>query len=267
MYNPNNNRVTSFSRNRRRNINRRTLNNFKRDVDGDNNIGLSGTPFLIEPTRTITMAYTDSILVRNNAGNKYLYFRLRANALYDPDPLLLTGGVSGFSEYGAFYRRYLVTQVCVDWQVTNLESFPITLVHNVTPVDLVTAVTSPNLVLDMAENVYSIEKKLSQAGGMDRVRIIKTVNLATCHGNPMEYMASENYSGLGGTAPANPTLLFYLNFAVASNTNLVNGIDSTLRIRFKVKWYERQNLEDRTLRIARQLKELPEESDSFAIVG
>jgi len=214
--------------------------------NGDVQEGFSGAPFLIEQTKVVTLAYTDSTLIRNNAGNKYLFFRLRANGLYDPDPLLLTGNVSGFSEYSNFFRRYLVTSVSLDWQVTNLEAFPITLVTTASTFDIASVITTPALVLDQAENPFFVERKLSQAGGMDRARLVKTVRLDKLHGDPKTYMGSMTYSGLG---LSNPTNLLFLNFMVASNSNLVNGIDSTLRIRFKVKWFERQSIDDRLLRI------------------
>jgi len=205
--------------------------------------GIDGTPLIIENEKYVTLAYADNNINRNNAGSKYMYYRFRANSVYDPDPLLGSGAISGFSEYTNFYRRYLVTDIKVTWIVTNLESFPISLVMIPSTIDLATTVTDANDVLDNMENQWSVFRKVSAAGGMDRAVIRKRYNLPAFHGLKKEYYDSMQYSGLG---LANPPVMYFINFMAASTTNFVNGIDSTLQIQYKVRWYERQNNLDRT---------------------
>jgi hypothetical protein len=208
--------------------------------------GIDGTPMIIEHQKTVTLSYADNTNVRNNIGASYLFYQLRSNGLYDPDPLLLSGGISGFTEYGGFYRKYRVESVEVEWTISNNESFPVIIVFGAANSNLATVVTSSNDVLDLAENPYGVIKELSAAGGQDRITIRSKISLAQLVGQS-EYYNDINYAGFLGSAPANPALLTYLLFgAVATKSTFSNGIASMIRLKFKVQLYDRQTPIDRT---------------------
>jgi len=207
--------------------------------------GIDGTEVVISPSSTVTMVYTDSTLNRNNAGSKYLVFRFRANGLYDPDPSLGSGSISGFAEYRGFYAKYLVEKVEVTWRVSNQESFPINVVSGYSESDPGIVLTTPSQVLDMAELPFVKTAELSAIGGQDRTVVRYLLDLSTCYGNRGEYLNSTAFAGFGN---ANPGNILYVFFAVASSTNLVNGINSMLTVRFKTRWYTRTPILDRYLK-------------------
>lgn len=167
------------------------------------------------------------------------------NGLYDPDPALGSGSISGFGEWSNLYRKYLVLKVRIKWDVTNLEAFPITICFCPSNFDISSLITDSSTALDIGEMNGGQVRQLSQAGGMDRNRIDVVVNLSRFWGARGEFLDSSFFSGTG---LANPTNLIFGQFAVASSTALVNGINSTLKLIFTVRWYSRQTPFDRTFK-------------------
>ncbi len=224
------------------------LKNNNQSFNLSGNRPFPGTALFAPATADITLVYQDSSMTRFNSGATFAYYRMRANGLYDPDPLLATGGISGFLEWGSIYRKYVVTDVHYEWKVTNREVFPVNIVTAVGNVDLVAAVSSVNAAADIAELKYSSTAVLSAAGGQDRAVINKTVHLPKVHGRPEQYLGDDNYSGFGGAAPSNPNTLLYIHFAAYSTANMAVGCDVVLRIKFRVTWYDVQSPIDRLLR-------------------
>lgn len=200
-----------------------------------------GAPLFAPPETIVTLCYQDNAVARNNVGVQYLIFRLRTS-VNDPDPLLGSGGVSGFVEWGALYRKWIILSVDIDWKVDNLESFPMTIIFAPTTVDIFASVVSRNDALDIAELPNSQSKQVSASSGMDRSFIRSRVNLSAFSGDPTYYRSSGLFNGVGA---ANPTLMYYFNFVIVTNVNLVSGIFSNLRIRYKVRFYERNYVFDR----------------------
>lgn len=215
--------------------------NFERERDG----GIDGTPMFAPKTAWVTLGYTDNTIARNHATFTFLAFRQRPTGLYDPDPALGSGSISGFAEWSNLYRKYLVMKFVIVWVVTNLEAFPITICTAPANFDINSQITDSSTALDLGEMADSQVRQLSQAGGMDRAKIKYCVDCPTFWGNSGEY---EDSSAFCGTGAANPPSLIFAQFAVAASNALVNGINSTLKIKMLVKWYSRQTPFDRTFR-------------------
>jgi len=147
-------------------------------------------PVFAHPQQHIDLSYTDNTIARNHATFTFLAFRFRLNGLYDPDPALGSGGISGFLEWSNLYRKYLVTKVRIKWDVTNLEAFPITICFCPSNYDINSLITDSSTALDMGEMTGGQVRQLSQAGGMDRNRIDTTVILSRFWGAGGEYLES-----------------------------------------------------------------------------
>jgi len=224
--------------------------NTKRPLNLNGSRPFPGTT-LFAPSRTdLTLVYNDSTITRFNGASSFSFFRMRANSIFDPDPLLLTGGISGFTEWGGLYRKYLVTDVHIEWKVCNLNNVGVNLVFSASTVDVNGLITSNNTVADLAELPFSSAVALSPTGGQDRAIITKTISLAKLHGRPEQYLTDDNYSGFLGSAASNPTNILFLNFGAFASANMTSGIDSTLRIKYRVQLYERQSPLDRSLALA-----------------
>jgi hypothetical protein len=188
----------------------------------------------------VDLTFCDTTITRNNAGARYAYWRLRANSVYDPDPLLLTGPVSGFNEWASIYRRYLVKSVIIDSEMVNKEAFPVGFSFAPSDIDLSTVITSAASAQDLGETPLAVPSKMmSAAGGLDRLRFRKSVDLGHLSGQRGAYTNSLVYSSL---VNSNPSILLFLNFALFSDTNLVNGVVQNTRVHFRVLLTERQTL-------------------------
>lgn len=197
-------------------------------------------PVFAPDSVVVTLTYADTTIDRNNPGNRYNYWRIRMNSVYDPDPLVLTGAVSGFNEWAAIYRRYLVLQVTVDSTICNKESFPVGITAAPSDIDLALVISGPGPAQDIAELPYSVPTKLlSPTGGLDRMTFRKTIDLPKFTGQRGAYTDSLQYSSLVNT---NPSTLLFWNFTLFSDTNLVNGVFQNTRYQYKVLFTQRQPL-------------------------
>jgi hypothetical protein len=193
----------------------------------------SGNMDVIPTRKLVWLNYIDSTLVRNNAGFDYLTFNMRANSAYDPDPLLLSGGISGFSEYAKFYSFYRVLEIELSWAVSNKESFPVHLGLTASTNSLL--INSVATAIDTLENGYSLgPATISPSGGMDRVMITKRISLSKVWGSVAQYLADDNWAS---SVTTNPIFLVNLAFVAYASSPFMNGIDSDLRIRFHTEFF------------------------------
>jgi hypothetical protein len=185
----------------------------------------------------VNLTYADLTLNRNNAGSKWNSWRIRMNSVYDPDPLLLTGAVSGFLEWSNFYRKYLVTHFTVDAEISNKDAFAVGITAAPTTADIIAALNTPAACQDLSETPLAIKAKtVSQAGGVDRIKISKTIDLAQFCGNRNAYLDSLQYASLIST---NPAQMFYWNWGIFTDTNLANGLFQNTKYTYRVLFTDR----------------------------
>jgi len=232
-----NNQQVTRRRNRKKKVNRRiNANRDNRLIRGPK---VGRYPKVSRLMQRVTLTYTDNSIIRGASGASYFVYTLRANGLYDPDPLLLTGGISGFTEWGGLYRQYLVESVTVTWDVANAQTFPIQIVFAPSLTNLSTIITSAAAVSNLAENKQAQQRIISGVGGQDRARIKTTINLRSFVANPTQFQ-SGIYSGFLGAAPSNPTTLIYLNFCGSAPFVFSTGIVASLRVDYHTKLYDVQ---------------------------
>jgi hypothetical protein len=189
--------------------------------------------------KTVQLHYIDGTLIRNNVGANYLTFNMRFNSAYDPDPLLLSGGISGFAEMAKFYTFYRVLRTTVSWSVSNKETSPVSVgfVCSGAPLTISTQASA----IDILENGLSVGPALlSASGGQDRIMLTNSYYLPQVWGNPSEYKASDFF---GSSVTTNPAGIIVGQFIAYSSANFLNGIDSNLRLTMTVKFYGRIPLE------------------------
>jgi len=208
------------------------------------NRGFSRNQFPLYPTITplqqlVSFFYQDFSSTRLTSTSSFSSYSIRANGLFDPDPLLLTGSISGFAEQGNLYRQYLVRRVFIDWFVSNNGVAPVILVAAPSLTNLAAVLSSGQAIANLAENRGAKKFILSGAGGQDRGRIRMRIPLAKYVSNNFQYN-SGTYSGFMGSAPSNPATLIYLNFCAYSPVPLTAGVTTDLSIRFETKLYDIQ---------------------------
>lgn len=185
-----------------------------------------------------TLRYVDDQTLKNVAGSLYQYWRIKMGDLFDPNPLVLTGGVSGFIELAGLYRRYLVTHITIDSIIVNNEAFPVTITQAPSDIDLATLISGPIPAVNVAELPLQHKRILSSKGGQDRGRIHRTIDLARFTGQPGAYRDSLTYSSLVNTSPATNT--YYNIVALATSNFTAAGVTQTTTYTFRVRFTQRQ---------------------------
>lgn len=194
--------------------------------------------------RTIKQIYhwLDSAYVRNNPGGNYFVVSLRATDLNDPDPGLLSAGISGFKEDMQYYSYYRVEAVFCRIKICNLESFPVLYGVVFSQQNLNGVIGSRDdainaLETNLTTGLFSVAGK----GGVDTDAIKFVINPWDILGNRKQYEAEFNYSGVGLSSPTTP---LWMNIIVASPTGtvLANGVMTTLALTFEAKLFGRTNI-------------------------
>jgi hypothetical protein len=184
------------------------------------------------------MTYVDDFVLKTNSGQQYAYWRIKANDIFDPNPLAFSGEPSAFDELALLFRRYLVTRVTIISTITNNETFPVTVISAPSDIDLATLVTTAVSSLNMGELPLAKRVELAPLGGQNRARIRMSLNLARFCGQPGVFYNSNNYSSLVNTSPS---VLLYLNWALLSVSNLTAaGVSQFTTYKFHVRWTQRQ---------------------------
>ena len=183
------------------------------------------------------LRYVDSAYVRNNPGNNFLIYSFRVNDLYDPDPLILSGSLSGFKELMQFYAQYRVLRITAAVTIVNIESFPLMYGMCFSTTNLTPVITTRDDAINALENHFSTKAQiLSGKGGIDRARIARSEFLHKIVGDKKQYLSDVDYTGQGLATPVRPV---WLNFVVASTTGaaLTNGYATTTNLVFDSEFF------------------------------
>lgn len=193
---------------------------------------------IVPARKVVTLVYNDATLTRNNVGAPYLNFFMRLNSAYDPDPALLSGGISGFSEWAKFYGQYRVLSTHITWNVSNNETFPVSVGFLATPYPIV--IGSVAQAIDALENgVSSGPVLLSAKSGQDNVSLTRNINLPRVWGDPRNYLFDD---GFAASVTTNPALIIEGSFIAYAPSVFSSGITSSLRLVMKVLFYQRVQL-------------------------
>lgn len=174
----------------------------------------------------VELTYPDTTFTHNNVGFPNLSWRYRMTSIYDPDPLLGTGSIPGYSFWAAGYSGYRVLQIRYTIDISNLEGSPVDIIACPSKTDLGANYVNLN---ELFGNPYASQALLSAKGGMDRARLVGTIDIGEFYGSVNQYIGND---GFGGAFGANPTANFFLNVGGVSAANFTtgNGLDYRVTI-------------------------------------
>lgn len=224
-------------------LNKKKNNNNKKTNNRQNRLIRGERPGLIMPPRHIaSFVFVDGSYVRNNPGNNYLVYSFRINDLNDPDPLILSGSVSGFKEMMQFYANYRVLNFSAQIDISNNETFDLLYGAVFSQTNLTGVIANRDDAINALENNFAKGPFIvSAAGGMDRASRTFKITPASLLGDRQQYKADIDYSGLGLNTPAKP---LWLNFIVCSPTGaaLTNGYTNSTKLFMRAEFFGRLNL-------------------------
>jgi len=191
---------------------------------------------LIVPLMFTDITLTRGVTGSSNASN----WSLRSSA-YDPDPVLGTGAIPGFTELANLYGAYRVRQMKVDWEVVNRGDFN-GKVLCLWPSLAFNAANSlaGNDILEYSSNPRGVSAVVDLSGGMSRARLTLVTSL-------LDFAGPNGFTDLtwSGTTSGNPAAMWYLNFATTIPTGFfqATGITSRVRVTYVTEFFERRSLE------------------------
>jgi len=187
---------------------------------------------------TAPLTYVDTLTDLDHIGFNYLARSLRLNGPFDPEPLILGGTPTGFVQWAAIFRHYLVLSAYVEWTVTNKEAFPVTLYMAPTDTNFTSSVTTKELAQAVGELPMANTAVISMAGGQDRAVLRRRIDLGRLIGSPAKIRADDLYSSLVNAVPANT---LYQLFTCTADSVFVNGISCITKLIMETKFYGRQS--------------------------
>jgi hypothetical protein len=187
--------------------------------------------------------YIDSNYVRSNGGANFLVYNFRVNDLYDPDPLILSGSISGFKEIMQFYNYYRVNKIGIDLEIANNENFSLLWGIFFSQGNYLGTFPNRDSAINSLENGLSTGAKLLAAkGGMDRDKLECSIDMGQILGNYQQYKTEVGYTG---TVTSSPSLPIYMVLVVASPTAaaIANGVTTHLKLKFESDFFAKTNLQ------------------------
>jgi hypothetical protein len=196
------------------------------------------TPIRIERT----LSFVDEEYQRASNPNQYMVYDIKINDLYDPNPLILSGSVTGFAEQMNFYEYYRVLNVEIDLEISNNENFGVLWGFVLSNIPLTGVIGDKFQALSYLENGFTTGANLLAAkGGSDRGKVKAHTPLWKILGNKRQYMADDNYVGKG---LASPNIPLYFTLIVGSSTSgtLTNGVTTYLKFNFRTEFFQKKAL-------------------------
>lgn len=216
---------------------------------------------IMPPHKKVILNYLDPIVALATPGQSFLVKSLRVNGPFDPDPTVLSSGISGFVQLMLFYNFYRVDKINVQWNPSNNEAFALMVGMIFSQVELNPLILTRQEAIDALENGITTKAFTLQnrQGGQSVHNFNRTLALKNLLGNPALYDGDVAYTG---TANSNPADLLFVNFIVIAPTNttfLVNGVVGSIELRFFTHLFGRTTLDDNLL-----LNRLEKKLDSFS---
>lgn len=186
-----------------------------------------------QKTRLRYVEITNMTLGGASPVSQALYYM---NGLYDASAGSATTTIPGFTEWGALYNRYRVTDASIKFELVNLSNAPVYMGIAFDPAG--TAFGSWSSYMESRANKHA-EQLLLQAYPADgnKGTIYMKRNMGEVFGNKKEYMASDFFAG---TPASNPTYyiigeVYVLGYTPTTNTGVC---PIKVEIDFWVDWYD-----------------------------
>lgn len=205
----------------------------------------ANSPF--PPQMIRKMRYVDPTQIQKNAAGSFIVREFRANDIFDPDPLLGGGSLSGYTELAALYSRNIVTHIQVSIDMINIEPGTVLsayiLFRDIQPS---TVILTYNDAISSAE-VAPCSKPVTMGPvtGQPRARIgPHKIPLATILGRPLEYLTDIGYAANVNSSPSQVLWVGLVIFSYTAATTIPNGLSAVITLDYTVNWFSGQKALD-----------------------
>jgi len=164
----------------------------------------------------------------------------RISNIFDPNPSLLTGGITGYQEFVAIFFKWLVSRLYADLSIINQETAkPITIGVLFNPDNLSSTILSRANAINALERPGTMVKTVMLAANNGQNRMTNLhfeVNPSTVYGNSSLYFGSVNFSG---SAPAGPPQDLFMHIIIIGPAalSLSLGVLLSIKLTYDVKFF------------------------------
>lgn len=214
---------------------------------------LPASPFPMEMTRALL--FNEENLLLQDSSNSWAMKEWRISDVWDPDPALGGGSVSGFTELIAIYSEWVVERFATTFTVVNNEpALPISfglIFRDSRPSATITNFNSAVSALEVGPSFGPFS--CGETTGMSRFgpRKVPPIHPAAILGNPIEYFADLDYHGHGSATPTDPMWMAFILYT-HSGLNLTNGCFFTFLMRFTTRFYSKATVVARKDNVTKQ---------------
>lgn len=192
-------------------------------------------------------------------------FRIRSfriNTLWDPDPAVLSTGISGFQKWMQFYEFYRVNRVNLLWAPANNETFPLMVGFTLSNRAQDTFIITRQEAIDALENGFTTKVHILQNrnGGPSTCRLEREIQLSALFGDNNLYYGDLNYVGVGLSDPVDQIFINLIVISPLNTTFLLNGTVGVIEFRLFAKLFTTITLNDTAVKKARLKNTEKEES-------
>lgn len=205
----------------------------------NNSIAIYNDPGRFCPDRLrCKLVYNDTSTFRTHALSNTMNWAYRSSA-FDPDPLLGSGAIAGFTELANMYAYYLVHSMTLNLEINNQETTASIL--GIWPSNVVASNNSlaATDVIEFASNPQAARRVLPpQYGGKTRVRV--KASGYKLFGR--QFYTDLDYSGATG---GNPVIQYGINIGITTGggANIAFPVIISSAITYEVEFFRLRQLE------------------------
>jgi len=206
--------------------------------------GFRTRTFIVPNILRTKMRYIEpSFEYSTSGGVQFFVKRWSINDVYDPDPTIGGGTVSGYPELSALYKRHRVLSCAVEIELASEQSAPQFFGLVFTNTDVSSSFSSVANCQNAMEGSFATQiHMLSDQGGMDRKTIKARINCAELNGAPRMYLSDVVFNPPTGSSPSAAYLQSCCLLGWTNASSLHFGANISLT--FEVEWTERVALFD-----------------------
>jgi len=175
----------------------------------------------------------------------------RMNSVYDPDPLVGGGNVSGFTQFSAIWNIYRVDRFRFRYEIVSLETtVPLQFFFVLRDYQPSTTLTTYALCQANAEvqgatrphilgvlNGQNVYRSAGRGGRDLDAKWLDWINPGTFSGDPLLYRSTTGFSGTGAANPSSIVWLGLVVMAEGSGGTIPNGFTIMIELEFDVSWW------------------------------
>jgi hypothetical protein len=193
------------------------------------------------------MKYNDTVSILKDAAASFYVREFKVNDIFDPDPLLGGGSVSGYTALNSMYNRNRVISCSALIRLANIEPTATVAAYwifrDAQPTTIITSQAIAQSAMEVDPATRPVLMGVSSGNPKATIRVPKT-RMAAILGDTLEYMGDVSFAASASSSPSNVIWGAVVLYTYTPLTLLTNGVSCVVELDFVVDWYSGQKALD-----------------------